>query len=96
MAFRLESTTYRGGGRTYTETKIKDYDSSEEENLRLDHNDVACLGSCYFGPTKTCAQKVARVALWTGTGALIGAPMGGAGAGVLAAGGAVIGFCTIL
>ena len=63
----------------------------------LDHEDQACLKALYCGPVKGTAAKVARVVLWTGTGAAVGGMFGGPpGAGVCAGIGAGIGFCTIL
>ena len=89
---RLETTTYTGGGHRYTDTRLRDVNVPV-----LDHQDQACLKELYCGPVKGTAAKVARVVLWTGTGAAVGGTFfGPPGAGVGSALGLGIGFCTLL
>lgn len=89
---RLETTSHvRTGGGHYRETKQKD-----SKVYHITKEDCACVSALYCGPVRGTAGKIARVALWTGTGALIGAPFGGVGAGVGAGIGFVIGVGTLL
>lgn len=99
MTLNLETTTARNGSRVYSESKLVERPAAECTQRESD-----ICSALYCSPVKTTSGKVARVALSTGTGALIGAaigaPIAGIGAGPGAAIGAgvglAIGVCTIL
>lgn len=88
---RFETTYVRANGHLMSEPRLVD-----SRTVILDPQERNCLNVVYCESIETTAGKVARVVLWTSTGALIGAPAGGVGAGIGGVIGLGIGICTIL
>ena len=91
MAF-VRETTYHVGSTMYKEIQYR------ETNLRpLGPQESQCIKDMYCSPCQETSGKVARVVLWTGTGAAAGGmffgPPGAAIGGGLGLG---VGFCSIL
>ena len=90
MAF-VQQTTYHVGGTTYKETQYR------ETNLRpMGADESKCIQDMYCSPCESTSGKVARVVLWSGSIAAIGAIAGPPGAAIGGGIGLGIGFCSIL
>jgi len=75
---------------TYSPVVENKHSEPKSGEAKVDKKGRNILSQCYFSPVTGTTAKICRVALWTGTGAVVGAPAGGAvGAGL----GAGIGFC---
>ena len=103
VGLRTESFLTNRGGNLYTDTRPVDDDFSDEELTMTPETWKFAKDLC-CGPVHGTKEKVTRVAMCTGFGALAGAGLGAMGGGVGAAPGAAIGaiagfsfgFCTIL
>lgn len=109
MSFRMESSTYRGGGNEYRETRFHDYSPSEQRRLRegseaREECNQHMMGILCTDKLTTTKQKVGRVVgcavvgagIGAGTGSLFAGIGSGPGAVIGALSGAGFGLCTIL